>query len=184
MLKSRYEKELNAPRKLIFELLRDRQVDINLKLPNVAGCRVVEDGMVDNCRRRIVTEVTGEAPIPAFLKPILSKKQLVWLSIQTWDNSRWTCDYSTEAIFFKDNVDVSGRWFFNEKSPGRTFVVIEGIIKINPKGIPGLPIQLATPVAALVEHIIHRMSGPNFEKVFRIVDTMAREEKRAARKRG
>ncbi|MFA6447919.1 MAG: hypothetical protein WCX65_00485 [bacterium] len=183
MVKTKFEREINAPRKLVFDLLRDRQVEINCKLPQMAGCRIVDDCFESDCRQRVVSEVTAEAPIPALLKPILSKRQLIWHSIQTWDTTHWTCDYETEALFFKDNVDISGRWFFNEKTPGRTTVLIEGVIRINANGIPGLPSQLAMPVSALVEQILLRMTKPNFEKVFSIVESMCREETRAARRK-
>ena len=185
MLKTRYERELIAPRKLVYEILRDRQTELNCRLPNIVGCRIVEDGDGDGDgkRRKIVAEVTGEAPIPTLLKPFLSMRQLIWYSIQHWDDTHWTCDYSTEAHYFKDNVDVSGRWFFNEKSPRRTSVVIEGIIKIDARGVPGVPPQLAAPISVLVEHIVHGMTRPNFDKVFGIVEAMMREDRRAARKK-
>ena len=183
MVKTKYERELFAPRKLVFEIFRDRQVELNKRLPNMAGCRIIETCDENDCRQRIVSEVTAEAPIPALLKPILSKRQLIWHSIQTWDTRHWTCDYSTEALYFKDNVDVSGRWFFNEKAPGRTFVQNQGLIKIDASSVPGLPAQLAMPVSALVEHILQRMTRPNFDKVFSIVESMAKEDIRAAKRK-
>ena len=184
MVKTRYEREINAPRKLVFEILRDRQAEINLKLPNIAGCEVIEDCAEDGCRRRIVTEVTARAPIPMLIKPILSRRQLVWRGIQTWDDKNWICDYTTEALYFRENVDVTGRWYFDEKAPGRTALLIVGVVKIDAKGVPGLPAQLAPPVSALVEYLIKRMTRPNLDKVCDTVELMIREEKRAARRKG
>jgi len=113
---------------------------------------------------------------------VLAKKHLVWKSIQVWDSKKWTCDFETEALYFKENVDVRGQWTFEEKSPGSTTVRIMSIIKIDANGLPGLPQQFAAPVAALVEHILTRLTRPNLEKLWVGVEALLREERREARR--
>jgi len=182
MVKNTYQRVIGAPRQTVFEILRDRQVELNKKLPNVLDSRVLEDCAESGSRRRIVTEATAQAPIPMLLRPVLAKKHLVWKSIQVWDSKKWTCDFETEALYFKENVDVRGQWTFEEKSPGSTTVRIMSIIKIDANGLPGLPQQFAAPVAALVEHILTRLTRPNLEKLWVGVEALLREERREARR--
>ncbi len=182
MVKNTYQRVICAPRQTVFEILRDRQVELNKKLPNVVDSRVLEDITESGGRRRIVTEATAQAPIPMLLRPVLVKKHLAWKSIQVWDAKKWTCDFETEALYFKENVDVRGQWTFEEKTTGSTAVRIISIIKIDANGLPGLPQQFAAPVASLVEHILTRLTRPNLDKLWAGVETMLREERRETRR--
>ena len=172
MLKHRFHRVVNAPRQVVFETLRDCQVELNDSLPNVATCRIVECRDMEDSRKRMVTEYNGQGSIPVFLKPILNPKKAVWKSHQLWDEENWWCDYFTEAVYFKNNVDVRGRWVFEENGAGLTDVRIRSVIRIDARGVPGMPPPLAPSVSTLVERMLHYMTGPNLDRVIRRLDAM------------
>ncbi len=182
MMRNKYERTIYAPRGVVFETFREKQTDMNRKLPNIVDSRVVEVCEDGDCRRRMVIWVAGNAPIPVVLRPLINPKQIEWRVFQLWDARNWTCDFQTEATHFKDNVDVKGRWTFDERIPGRTDVVIESTISIDARGIPGLPPQLATPVGALVERIMQKLTAPNIEKVFKVAEAMVKSEMKDRKK--
>ncbi len=171
MIKYRYNRVVHAPRDFVFITMRDKQTELNEMLPNVSTCSIVEDRPCEGSRR-IVAEVAGKSDIPFFLKPFLNPRQLVWHSIQTWDEDEWSCDYRIETAYFRDNVEVRGKWWFKERTSDKTNIYIDSMIGIDAGGIPGVPDQLARGISTLAEQILHKMTLPNLNRICAIVEEM------------
>ncbi|HOY63606.1 MAG TPA: hypothetical protein PK745_10550, partial [bacterium] len=120
----------------------------------------------------IVAEVTGNAEIPFFLKPFINIRQLVWHSIQIWDDDEWSCDYRIETAYYREHVKVRGKWWFKERTFDKTNIYIDSMIGIDAKGIPGVPVQLASGISTFAEQILHKMTLPNLNRICAIVEEM------------
>ncbi len=174
MIEHLFRKEVAAPRKIAYETLRDRQNEINNSLPSVVSSRFIENCTMGECARSIVVEIRGQTGIPMIVAPFIKPHHLIWNSRQVWNEEDWTCDYSTEAVYFRDNVDVRGRWYFEEGKKNRTLIRIESVIRIDARGIPGLPASLAQPVSMLVERILHTITSPNLDRTMKRLETMVK----------
>ena len=120
MIKHYFHKVVDGPVDEVYRVFRDRQVEMNLKLPGVAGCRVVDSERKNEAKNRIVLELKGKTNIPGFLKPFLNDDSLIWRNHQEWNDAEKTCSYYTEAVYFRDSVDASGIWKFSESRAGLT----------------------------------------------------------------
>jgi hypothetical protein len=164
MIRHHFERIIEAPRDVVYCILRDRQVELNESLPNIKSCRIVENCSDDGCRRKMVAEMRGRGLVPFMLSPFLNSDQLIWSSHQLWDEKDWSCDFFVVAHYYKDALDVRGRWTF-EEAPAGTRISIKSRIEIEAGRIPGMPKQVAKPVSSFVEHILHAMTEPNLNKI-------------------
>ncbi|MFL5321631.1 MAG: hypothetical protein ACJ790_18355, partial [Myxococcaceae bacterium] len=88
--------EVPFPRQRVFEVYRDKLVELLPYLPNVRGIQQIErtdDGAVS----RMLNHWKGGGDIPAVARAFVSEKLLEWDDYATWNASAFTCDWRTEV---------------------------------------------------------------------------------------
>lgn len=176
MITYRVCKTVDCPKKVLFDTLRDSQVELNAKLPNIKESSIVSRESMDDGIVRLSSEVQGIANIPIFLKKAVNEEKIKWYVHQDWDYAKSRCDYSIEAHHFKDNVDITGTWIFNEIEEGRTELEIRNRIRIDAKGVKGVPAPMTGMVSNFVEQILYGMARPSLIRICANVEEMIKEK--------
>ncbi|MFL5319941.1 MAG: hypothetical protein ACJ790_09835 [Myxococcaceae bacterium] len=156
--------EVPFPRQRVFEVYRDKLVELLPYLPNVRGIQQIErtdDGAVS----RMLNHWKGGGDIPAVARAFVSEKLLEWDDYATWNASAFTCDWRTEVGAFKEAVKAEGRTNFEEVGADRTRLVIKGVIEVDAKKVKAVPRLLAGTIGPAVESFLVATIKPNLVSV-------------------
>jgi hypothetical protein len=91
-------------------------------------------------------------------RPVLNPDMLRWVSAQEWNNDELTSCYRVETFYFKERVNVGGKWCFRSDGNGGTIISVQGHIRIHTDGIPGLPAPIARVAGDMIEKFLERNS--------------------------
>lgn len=180
MITYRVCRTVDCPKQVLFDTLRDNQVELNEKLPNIRESSIHSRETLEDGKVRLCSEVLGVANIPLFLKKAVNEDKIRWFVHQDWDYENSRCDYRIEAHYFKDNVDINGTWMFNELDNNKTELQIHNRIRIDAKGVKGVPAPMAGMVSNFVEQVLYNMARPSLVRICSNVEQMIRENSPAA----
>lgn len=170
---------VNCPKKVLFDTLRDNQVELNEKLPNIRESKIESRTELDNGTINLVSELFGTSNVPIFLKKAVNEEKIRWYVSQNWNYEDSKCDFKVEAYYFKENVDINGTWFFKEISDTKTELQVHNRIKIDAKGVNGVPPAMSGMVSKFVEQMLYNMARPSLLRICTNVEELIREKQAA-----
>ncbi len=155
---------VSYPREQVFEVYRDHLVDLVPYLPNVDWIKVLErneDGPVVH----LVNEWKARGEIPKVASKFIKPEMLRWKDFADWNRDEWSCAWSFEMAFMREQVKASGKNRLIEEGPDRTRYEIRGTLEIDGNNIPGIPGMLGRRIVPQLEKFVIALIKPNFIKV-------------------
>lgn len=155
---------LAHPRELVFRAYRDDLPQLVGHLPNVTSIEVEsrsEDGPVVS----LVNVWHAGGDIPAPVRKILGTNMLSWHDHARWDARTWTCEWTIETHSFPEAVECRGENRFVELDGGRMRLEIKGDLRIDLKGVKGVPSMLAGSLTRTVEQFLVKQITANLSDV-------------------
>lgn len=161
-MKIRSETRLHHSIDKVFEAYRDRMSEVAAFLPDIESIqvlsRVEEDGRVV-----LHNEWRGDVEIPKVASKFLKPEHLRWDDYATWQTDTRSCSWRIETRVFNDGFSCSGTTKLTEDGDG-TRIVLDGDLKIQLQGVPGVPGFLGKRLAPQIEKFVVALIAPNLEK--------------------
>jgi hypothetical protein len=155
---------VSYPREQVFEVYRDKLVELVPYLPNVDWIKILErreEGPVVH----LVNEWKARGDIPKVARKIIKPETLLWKDFADWDHDEYSCAWRFEMAFMREQVKASGKNFLVENGPDRTRYEIRGTLEIDGNNIPGVPGMLGRRIVPQIEKFVIALIRPNFIKI-------------------
>lgn len=152
------------PVDLVFVLVRDRLPDLVPYLPNVV--RIVTESREESGAEvvRVRNRWYGRADIPKAVARLVDPEKIAWLDTAAWDSGEKTCRWEIQPMFFRENVTCSGVNRYVAEG-NATRLEITGDLRVQTRGVPGVPRLLAGKISEQVEKFIVKLLTPNLDSL-------------------
>lgn len=118
------------------------------------------DGML-----HVVNEWRASQQVPDALRAMLQIGELRWIDRNTWDAATWTCNWTIEPSFLREQITCSGQTEFAAAMAGRgTRVTFSGELDLKPGLLASLG-SMGPMVTGLVESIVTTIIPRNLRNV-------------------
>jgi hypothetical protein len=166
MAKISVHDSVTSPRDLVFQTFRDDLDDLDQFLPDIESIVTESREELDGEKTRIVRVWKAQAEIPKIARSFIKPEMLQWTDYATWNPQDWSCEWEMKVGFMTDAITARGVNRYSEKN-GDTEIVIDGILEVDAKKIPGVPRMLAGKLGKAVEAFVVKMITPNLKDVNR-----------------
>ncbi len=162
-----FDAVMDAPIDQVMPLLRDRLVELVPYLDTVDAIEEVSRD-VDGPEVKIVNAWQGNSKgLPAFAKPFMTKAMTSWVDHATWNAEARTIAWRFEPHKMKTLYDCGGVNRLEDLGDGRTKLVINGSLVVNPTKFPRMVRRL---IPKLERWAINRIK-PNLAEMPRAVQS-------------
>ena len=156
---------LAHPRERVWSAYRDELPELVDYLPNVKGIECLsreepEPGLV-----LLENQWVAEGDIPSVAQRFIKPEMLRWSETVRWDQNKWICSWEIHPAFFTDNVTVRGDTSYADAGGDRTEVHIQGLLKVDVRGVRGVPRLLVGTVNKAVEKLVGTLILPNLRRL-------------------
>ena len=152
-------------RERVWTTYRDDLIELVSFLPNVDRIEMLERAEPAPGIVTFRNRWHARGDIPTIAQRVIKPEMLRWDEEVTWDQNTWTNHWKVIPAFFTEQVDVAGSTFYTEPADGRTTIRIDGLIRVDAKGIRGVPRLLAGKVGAAVEKLLGTLILPNMKRL-------------------
>lgn len=161
---------VSYPRELVYNTFRDDLDELDDYLPDIKSITTEKREEIDENTTKIdrVWKARDEE-IPKLAKKFIKPEMLQWTDRATWHQDEWTCDWDMEVGFLSDAITARGTNTYIDKGD-EVEIVIDGVLEVDAKKIPGVPGMLAGRVGKAVESFVVKMITPNLKDVNRGVE--------------
>lgn len=160
---------LRAPRPRVFAIYRDEMQALQRYLPNIRSITTTAR-KTDGAVTELTNEWAAAAELPALVKRFVSADAAGWTDHARWDESAWTCAWTTIPHAFRDAVTSSGGHVFEALPNDQTRVTITGSVEVDVAKVPGVPRLLAGTVRPTVESFVVGSVKENLDAFARAVE--------------
>ncbi len=150
----------NAAQQLVYEIIRDKLVQLVPYLDNVSAIEEFTREPRDNGQHVLNRWRADAGQVPAVARKFIKPEMLEWLDHADWDDGEFWVDWRIEPARFQGMYSCSGR---NRVvvDGDNVRIRIQGELTVDPKKIPGVPSFLVKRVLPAIEsYLISRMK-PN-----------------------
>ena len=161
---------VSYPRELVYNTFRDDLDELDDYLPDIKSITTENREEVDDNTTKIARVWKArDEEIPTLAKKFIKPEMLQWTDHATWHEDEWTCDWEMEVGFLSDAITAKGTNTYIDKGD-KVEIVIDGVLEVDAKKIPGVPGMLAGRVGKAVEGFVVKMITPNLKDVNRGVE--------------
>ncbi len=155
------------PRELVFNTFRDKLDELDDFLPDIKSITTESRDDIDDDTTKIVRLWKArDEEVPKIARKFIKPEMLQWTDTATWHMDEWTCDWEMEVGFLTDAITARGTNRYIDKGD-RVEIIIDGVLEVDAKQIPGVPGMLAGRVGKAVEGFVVKMITPNLKDVNR-----------------
>lgn len=155
---------INAPAREVFELLRDRLVEIVPHMPNISKIEVQSREEMGP-QTHVVAIWYAKADIPEVAKKFLKPEYLSWRDDAKWNESDLSVNYSLDPSSSAKLYSVKGHNIIKPAGDSQSTLHVTCDVEIYPEKLPGLPRFMAAMVKKPVEETIRLMLEPNLKNL-------------------
>ena len=150
----------NASQQLVYEIIRDKLVELVPYMDNVAAIEELKRSDSEGGQHVLNRWRADAGQVPAVARKFIKPEMLEWLDHADWNDGEFWVDWRIESAVFVGMYTCSGR--NRVVAAGDNVVIaIHGELTVDPKRIPGVPSFLVKKVLPTIEsYLISRMK-PN-----------------------
>ena len=150
----------NSSQQQVYEIVRDRLVDLVPYLDNVSVIEELSREPRNNGQHVLNRWRADPGQVPAVARKFIKPEMLEWLDHADWSDKDHWVDWRIESARLKGMYSCSGRNQIVVDGDG-VRIRIQGELTVDPKKIPGVPSFLVKRVLPAIEsYLISRMK-PN-----------------------
>lgn len=161
-----FRETIRHPREQVYQVLRDRLVDLIPYLPNVESVKVVERTEVAPGKLKVVNHWQGKpTSAPKVVQPFITAEMSRWNDYAEWDDATHTCKWRFEMPTVASLFTCGGTNYFEATQDGGMLVRLTGTLTLYPEKVPGIPKFIAKGIAGPLEKWVLDLVSPNLREL-------------------
>ncbi len=164
------EDVIGFPQALVYETQRDEMANLVEYLPNIAKIDVLEREAIEGGVRLVNLWTAAETEVPALVRSFIKPEMLSWKDYARWNDASFSCEWRLEMNFFREQVKTTGRTTYTRIDDRSVRSVIEGVLEVDARNVPGVPRLLAGKIGPEIEKFVVKMITPNLKGVNRGIE--------------
>jgi len=157
---------VKRPAREVFEIVRDRLVELVPMVDDIAMIEQLERHDLDNGDTRLVNRWTASQRVPDAVARAVAADVIAWTDHNVWHDSDLTCRWTIEPSILTEHIRCTGMTMYEPAMGGRGCrVTLEGTFELAPTALSRFSGALRRPATSLIESMVSTIIPRGTRKV-------------------